>query len=106
MPKFEKHCKISEKHTGERFEELHKWMDGPQKELGISHRTKRHDTSSISEVRERWGDNGVREFLRHIEEDYKHTREKWGRKCVKEGCENYTWHKRKFCNKCIRERRK
>ena len=55
-------------------------MDGcPQKELGINHRTKRHDIRYIEEVKKKWGVRGVREFLRHIAEDYEHTAKKWGR---------------------------
>jgi hypothetical protein len=105
MPNNKQHCRISKKETGEEFSELHEWMDAPQKELGISHRTERHDTSHIPFVKKKWGAEGVREFLRHIEEDYKHTREKWGRPCATQGCEKYTWHKRKYCNTCIRERK-
>jgi hypothetical protein len=59
MVSFKEHCRISEWRTGKRFEELHRWIDEPQKEMGKKHRQKRHSLSDIEEVRKRWGDEGV-----------------------------------------------
>lgn len=100
MPNLKKHCKNSKDRTGDEHKELHKWMDEPQKELGINHRTERHDASSIEEVRERFGGKAIKEFLKHIAEDYEFTSERWGLSCVY--CGNSTWHSNKLCNKCIR----
>ena len=100
MPSLKIHCANSRKRTGNSYEELHKWMDEPQKELGINHRTERHDTSYIPEVKERWKGIGVREFLNHIAEDYKYTAEQWGKDCIH--CGKPTWKKNDLCNKCLR----
>jgi hypothetical protein len=59
MPSLRRHCKISELRTGERFEELHRWIDEYQKEMGRNHRKKRHSLNDIEEVRKSWGDEGV-----------------------------------------------
>jgi len=100
MPSFKQHCRNSKKRTGEAFEELHRWMDEPQKRLGINHRTERHDNSHIDFVKSKWGNKGVREFLRHIAEDYEFTAEQWGKDCIY--CGKGTWKKRELCNRCLR----
>jgi hypothetical protein len=100
MPNKKEHCRRSKERTGKTFEDLHEWMDGPQKELGVNHRTKRHDTSYIPEVKEKWGGTGVRELLRHIAEDYEYTAEQWGKDCVY--CGKPTWKKNVLCNKCLK----
>ena len=76
MPSFEEHCNSSELRTGKRYEELHKWIDEFQKEMGINHREKRHSLNDIDKVRERWGEEGVIEFLVHIIADFKDTKNK------------------------------
>lgn len=105
MPSIQAHCKNSLSRTGKSFEELHGWMDEPGEILGMDHRRVRHDLSYLEEVREKFGIEGVREFLRHIGEDYLDSAEKWGKTCATPGCNNNTWHKNKYCNKCIRERK-
>ena len=100
MPSLKVHCAVSKERTGEEFKELHEWMDEPQKELGINHRTQRHDTSFIDYVKERWGGKGVREFLKHIADDYEYTAEQWGKDCV--FCGKPTWKKNVLCNRCKR----
>jgi len=74
MPKLDEHCKISEENSGANWKDLHKWIDEPQKKLGMKHRRERHDSSWIPFVKEQWGVRGVLEFLRHIEIDNKTTR--------------------------------
>ncbi len=76
MPSLKEHCQFSELRTGKSFEELHRWMDKYQKEMGISHREKRHSLNDIEAVRKRWGDDGVIEFLVHIIADFKDTKNK------------------------------
>ena len=63
MPHFKEHCRISELRTGKKYEELHKWMDIFSLELGVNHRAKRHGLKDITEVREKWSEEGVEEFL-------------------------------------------
>lgn len=80
MPSVEEHCKRSKKRTGKTYEDLHKWIDAPQKELGREHRRVRHDNTYIPEVKRRWRDEGVKEFLKHIVEDYEDTSDKYFRR--------------------------
>ena len=82
MPNLKLHCKFSKKRTGDNYEDLHKWMDEPQKVLGIDHRRVRHDLSYIPNVKEKFGDEAVSEFLMHISADYKSSARKWGLKKV------------------------
>jgi len=110
MPNLIIHCKNSKERIGKDFEELHEWMDKPGEILGIDHRRVRHDLSYIGDVKDKflkeYGVEVVREFLRHIGEDYIHTAELWGRTCATQECNNNTWHKNKYCNKCKKERKK
>lgn len=76
MVSFEEHCMISELRTGKRYEDLHRWMDEFHKDMGVNHREKRHNLDDIEEVRKRWGDNAVIEFLVHVMVDYKDTTRK------------------------------
>ena len=76
MPLFKEHCRISELRTGNKYEELHKWMDQFSLELGVNHRAKRHGLKDIPEVHEKWGEEGVEEFLIHIVSDYQDTTNK------------------------------
>lgn len=104
MSNINTHCKNSEKRTGKSFEELHKWMDEPGDVLGMDHRRVRHDLSYIGEVKEKFKVEGVREFLRHIAEDYLATAEKWEDKiCATEGCDKITWKQNKHCSSCIKK---
>lgn len=108
--KTEKHCENSRERTGQTFEELHEWMDKPGEILGMDHRRVRHDLSYINEVKklfeEKFGPEVVKEFLLHISEDYKDSADKWGKPCATPECKNRTWHKHKYCNACLRLRRK
>lgn len=68
MPPLDVHLKNSKQKTGKEYEELHRWMDDDKiKALEV------HDISKIHEniryVREKWGEEAVREFIFHIKED-------------------------------------
>jgi hypothetical protein len=76
MPNLIKHRRSSISRTGKDYKELHKWMDKHQKELGIEHRKCNHNVEDIPYVEKRWGEEGVKEFLIHIAEDYKDTNKK------------------------------
>ena len=76
MVSFEEHCRISELRTGKRYEDLHKWIDEFHKELGVNHREKRHGLNDIEEVRKKWSDDGIIEFLVHIIVDFQDTKRK------------------------------
>jgi len=68
MPSLRIHCKISEERTGKKFEHLHRWIDEPQKEKGINHRTERHsfNIKEANYIRYKWGERAVVEWLFHI----------------------------------------
>jgi len=75
MPNLRTHCAISRKRTGRDFEDLHKWIDSPSKELGMDHRVVRHAYNRQDEdtIRSFWedkerglGEKAVVEWLFHI----------------------------------------
>ena len=66
MPSLKQHCKNSKERTGQTYEDLHKWMDEPHLELGKDHRSERHDETSISEVKEKHGIEGIKEIIIQI----------------------------------------
>lgn len=79
MPSLRVHCAVSKDRTGFNFEELHKWIDAPAKDLGVNHRVERHadnssDRAKIKEFWDRekgegWGDKAIIEWLFHISID-------------------------------------
>jgi len=101
MPNFKTHCRSSKERTGKDFADIHKWMDEGQAYLDKDHRFERHSTSYIKFVMEKWGKEGVIEFLNHIIEDYQDTLKKYTGRCVV--CDKDTWKGKKLCIKCYRE---
>lgn len=71
MPPLDAHLKNSKQRTGKEYEELHHWIDDDKTKS-----TEIHDISKIPEniryVREKWGEEGVKEFVLHIKEDMEH----------------------------------
>lgn len=69
MPKIEVHSKESLERTGKEFIELHEWIDDPSK------KPEHHDITRIyhhsREIEEKWGKEGVQEFINHIQTDIK-----------------------------------
>jgi hypothetical protein len=67
MPPTEKHVATSRRRAGQDYAELHNWIDDPV------HKNDRHDFSRIWEngllVRERFGEEGVREYIEHLRQD-------------------------------------
>ncbi len=72
MPSISKHAEVSKERTGNSYRGLHEWMDPWVKDPSIAR--ERHDITNIEEniqfVRDKWGDEGVKEFLYHIKEGY------------------------------------
>lgn len=75
MPSLRAHCAMSRKRTGHGFEELHRWIDEYQEDLGSEHRSHRHFWSKEVKkvIKEKWekkerglGDVAVEEWLFHI----------------------------------------
>lgn len=76
MPTIHEHFKLSLKRTGKEYKEIHEQLEG-------FHSTKkekedRHDILKIpkflSLIKERFGKEGVQEYLYHIKEDYEKSR--------------------------------
>jgi len=67
MPPTEKHLATSMKRTGKDFAELHHWIDDSL------HKNERHDFTRIWDfgpgIFERFGEEGVREYIEHLRED-------------------------------------
>jgi hypothetical protein len=70
MPPLDLHLKRSKLRTGKEYGELHHWIDDKLKALET------HDIARIPEnikyVNEKWGEEGVTEFVLHIKEDIEH----------------------------------
>jgi len=76
MPTINEHFKLSSERTGKEYRELHEWIEG-------FHSTKkekedRHNIIKIPKflffIEEKFGKEGVREYLYHIKEDYEKAR--------------------------------
>ncbi len=71
MPSLDVHLKSSKQRTGKEYEELHRWTDDDKQKA-----PEIHDISRIPEnvkyVREKWGEEAVKEFVMHIKEDMEH----------------------------------
>ena len=90
MPSVRIHCAISEKRTGFAFRELHKWIDEDAKNMGVSHREKRHyfnekDKKAIKDYWDKlkgkgWGEKAIVEWLFHIAIDNLETAYKFSSK--------------------------
>lgn len=93
MPSLKAHKNMSKDRTGFDFEELHKWIDEPQKDLGVNHRIERHSYNTGDEGKIKsywdkkkgtgWGDKAVCEWLFHIAVDNMETAFKKGFKAYK-----------------------
>ncbi len=71
MPKVHEHMERSKGRTGKTYQELHEWMDPWVEDEALAR--ERHNITKIPEhhryVKERWGEEGAKEFLLHIKED-------------------------------------
>jgi hypothetical protein len=70
MPPTDKHFKTSLERTGKDYREVHEWIDGdPEK------KAERHDITRIYEfgmiIEEKFGKEGVQEYIQHIHDDVK-----------------------------------
>ncbi len=68
MPKLDVNIKTSLERTGKECRDVHEWIDNDdEKKLDRHDITKIPD--NIKEVERQWGEEGVREFVRHIHDD-------------------------------------
>lgn len=67
MPMTDKHVEISLGRTGKDYAELHRWINDPDRQY------ERHDFNRVwalmPEVRARFGDEGVHEYIEHLRVD-------------------------------------
>jgi len=68
MPHIDSHVKTSIGKTGKEYREVHEWLDAdPDK------KAERHDITKIYEhgamIKERFGEEGLAEYLQHINDD-------------------------------------
>jgi hypothetical protein len=98
MPSVKTHCAISQKRTGNDFAELHRWTDGPTRELGTNHRIERHhyNESDKNYIKGYWdakakglGEKAVIEWLFHIALDNLDTAFKMSNKSFSYGEKTY-----------------
>ena len=70
MPPTNEHVKLSLKRTGKEYRELHEWMN---EEYTRGERSK-HDILNIPRflpiIKEKFGEEGIQEYLYHIKDDY------------------------------------
>ncbi len=67
MPPTKEHYASSLERTGNEWKDVHDWVDDP------SHKNERHDFTRIADftpiILEKFGDEGVTEYINHIRED-------------------------------------
>ena len=69
MASYKEHCEDCIRELGEPFEQVHLWLDELFKTLGPKHRSARHHSGGVEEVRRRWGDRSARAAEIHIARD-------------------------------------
>jgi hypothetical protein len=69
MPSFEEHCRDTERRFGNRFEDVHRWLDELQPTLGPEHRKVRHNESGVQYCLGRWGVAAACAAQAHIDLD-------------------------------------
>ena len=72
MPPIKEHIKLSTERTGKPYKRVHEWIDG--RDLSHNEKGKRHDIINIPQflpiVKEKFGEDGAKEYLQHIKDDY------------------------------------
>ena len=70
MAQFKEHCDDCVRELGEPFDYVHIWLDELFRVMGPKHRSARHHTGGVEEVRVRWGDSAARAAEVHIKRDW------------------------------------
>ena len=86
MPSLLLHCAVSRKRTGHSYRSLHQWMDRSYSLLGVNHRSERHyyKIKIENEIKKKWGEEAVVEWLFHIALDNLETAFKRSKKYFEE----------------------
>ena len=71
MPTFEQHCTDCLMKLGEKYEDVHRWLDEYAKkynvwQYGPYHRHFRHHKQGVNEVRRMWGEGAAKAAELHI----------------------------------------
>lgn len=70
MPPFRDHLASSSERTGKEYRELHDWLDNhPDRQIKEDRHSLDNLTRNIEYVGAAWGEEAVKEFLRHVVED-------------------------------------
>jgi len=71
MSSFDDHCEESKRLFGDRFEEVHRWLDeyAGTEQYGYKHRRKRHHAAGVREVIRLFGEKAGEAAKRHIISD-------------------------------------
>ena len=69
MSSFEQHCKECEEKLGDRFEEVHRFLDQFAGKLGYDHRKIFHHKYGVALVRHFFGDEAAKAAELHIKAD-------------------------------------
>jgi len=70
MPSIDVYVKTSLERTGKEYKEVHEWTDKDEtKKINRHDVTKIHE--NIEEIKLKWGEEGVQEYIQHIHDDIK-----------------------------------
>ncbi len=69
MASITEHCADCRRELGEDFRHVHEWMDAFYKTLGRKHRSVRHHSGGVEQVRKLWGDRAAQAAEIHILKD-------------------------------------
>lgn len=69
MASLQQHCADCQRELGKPFEPVHQWLDALFKVLGPKHRSARHHTGGVEQIRKMWGDQAARAAEIHIMRD-------------------------------------
>ena len=76
MPAIKEHIKLSLKRTRKSYKEIHEWIEGIHSTR--KEKEERHDILKIPKflpfIEEKFGEEGVKEYLQHIKDDYERTK--------------------------------
>ena len=69
MASIDQHCADCREELGDEFRHVHVWLDALFRTLGPKHRSARHHTGGVEQVRKLWGDDAARAAEMHIRRD-------------------------------------
>ncbi len=69
MASIQEHCEDCQRELGEEFLQVHKWLDALFPVLGPKHRSARHHSGGVEQVRKMWGDQAALAAEIHIRKD-------------------------------------